>query len=191
VALLFALTSLTPLRVNGAAADGAGDAAAPAAGDWIETPSYKFRFAGLKRCGAAEEAGAGAFSTLGFAVEVAPKQGQIFVSPRDVALERGGVILEARYLDQKPLPNCAPMLPQRQIRVGQSVRGTVMFDVPPSFSSGSGPIKLSYRPTRWGGAPRVEVKIPPCLDACAPPPADKERSPSRARKTPRGSNESK
>jgi hypothetical protein len=183
VAPLFALTFLATLP-----ATGAGE---PAAGDWIETPSYKFRFAGLKRCAAAEGSAAGAFPTLGFTVEVAPKLGQIFVSPRDVALERGGVILEARYLDQKPLPNCTPMLPQRQIRVGQSVRGTVMFDVPPSFSSGSGPIKLSYRPTRWGGAPRAEVKIAPCLDACAPSPADNERPPARARKSPRGSNESK
>jgi hypothetical protein len=187
VALLFALTSLAslaPLSATGAAPSD----------DWIETPSYKFKFGGIKRCttaAAGEGSAAGAFPTLGFTVEVAPKQGQIFVSPRDVALERGGIILEAKYLDQKPVHDCTPLLPQRQIRVGQSVRGTVMFDIPPSFSSGSGPIKLSYRPTRWGGAPRVEVKIEPCLDACSPSPAGKERSPAPTRKSPRGSNGSK
>ena len=41
----------------------------------------------------------------------------------------------------------------------------------------AGAIVLSYKPTRWGGARRVEVPIRECLDACP------EAAASRASKT--------
>jgi len=164
------------------AAAAVGEAAAdePTSGEWQENPTYKFRLDGFKRCGGAD---GGQPSWLGFSVEVATKVGPLFVSPRDVSLARGGVVLEPSYLDQKPLPNCSPLLPQRQLRPGQSVRGVVLFEIPPSFKAASGPIELGYRPTRWGGAPHVEVKIPSCLDACADVAVEKPRGPARPRKS--------
>jgi len=164
----------------GAAADaaapadaGAVAAEAPGLGSWLENPSYAFRLDEIRRCGtppprAATDGGVARADRpwLGFVVRVKAKVDEIFVSPRDVSLERGGIILDAKYIDQAPLPNCAPLLPQKQLKAGGMAKGIVLFELAPSFQSSPAPITLAYRPTRWGGAPRVEVKLRPCLDAC-------------------------
>jgi hypothetical protein len=47
------------------------------------------------------------------------------------------------------------------------VVGFALFEVPKRFRTKTDdPIVLSYKPTRWGGARRVEVPLPECLDAC-------------------------
>ena len=92
----------------------------------------------------------------------------MFVSARDLELRRGGVILNARYINQPLLPGCKPLLPAKQLRIGEDVSGFALFEVPKSFrTTTDDPIVLSYKPTRWGGARRVEVPIRECLDACA------------------------
>ena len=53
------------------------------------------------------------------------------------------------------------------IEVGENVSGFALFEVPKSFrTTTDDPIVLSYKPTRWGGARRVDVPIRECLDAC-------------------------
>ena len=97
------------------------------------------------------------------------------MSPRDLELRRGGVILTAKYINQPVLSGCQPLLPAKRLRAGESASGFALFEVPKSFrTTTDDPIVLSYRPTRWGGARRVEVPIRECLDACAERP-----SPSR------------
>ena len=77
------------------------------------------------------------------------------------------MILNARYVNQPLLAGCQPLLPARSLRVGESLAGFALFEVPKSFRTKTeDPIVLSYKPTRWGGARRVEVPIRECLDAC-------------------------
>jgi hypothetical protein len=60
-----------------------------------------------------------------------------------------------------------PLLLMKQMRPNQIARGFAVFDVPERFrKDGTDPFVLAYRPTRWGGAKRIELKIPSCLDAC-------------------------
>jgi hypothetical protein len=37
----------------------------------------------------------------------------------------------------------------------------VVFDLPVGFNPEHQPVKLTYQPTRWGGARRVESVLPP------------------------------
>jgi hypothetical protein len=98
---------------------------------------------------------------------VQAKEPSVFVTPRDLELRRGGVILGARYINQPVLAGCQPLLPATRLRAGDSARGFALFEVPKSFRiKTEDPIVLSYRPTRWGGSRRVEVPIRECLDAC-------------------------
>jgi hypothetical protein len=170
-------------RDGGASSDGSSDAgqpdaAPPAAGDWIETVFYKYRFEGLKACeagraspdaGAATAAGPPAkpaTTVVGALIFTTAVVNQLFVSPRDFSLERGGLILNARYPDPPALPACSPAFMHKYLGRGKTARGFVLFDVPPSFRLASGPIQFVYKPTRWGGAPRAAITIPDCFDGC-------------------------
>lgn len=103
---------------------------------------------------------------VAFTVHVIAGAGEIFVSPRDVTLEAGGVILQT-MVAPGPLGNrCGSVLTPRRLSARQSMKGLVVFEVSPEFKAGQTSLTLVYRPTRWGGAGRLEVKVPACLEAC-------------------------
>lgn len=153
-----------------------------ATGDWTENKQYKFRLERIASCGSAAptlgpsqptapsatSAFKGETTWVGALFSVQAKDKAVFVSPRDLELRRGGVILNAKYINQPLLAGCKPLLPAKQLRIGEDVSGFALFEVPKSFrATTDDPIVLSYKPTRWGGARRVEVPIRECLDACA------------------------
>jgi len=161
-------------------------------GEWTENKMYRFRLERIAACGApspalgpAQQPAAGALpqlrgetSWVGAFFTVQAKAQSAFVSPRDLALRRGGVILNAKYINQPLLSACQPLLPARQLKAGESLAGFALFEVPKGFrTTTADPIVLAYKPTRWGGARQVEVPIRECLDACP------ERSPRSAAKT--------
>jgi len=171
------------------------DAGPSQEGEWIVAGSYKFRLEGLRRCGAAAASGgpdaaapaAPPRTWVGALVDVAARADPLLVSARDITLEKGGIILQAIFVNPPTLSGCIPGLPVKQLRAAESTRGFALFDVPEAFRrNGSGPFILAYHPTRWGGAKRAEIKIPPCLDACgererpetapAPPPKRRKKS---------------
>jgi len=150
-------------------------------GDWTESKQYKFRLERIASCGApaptlgpaqptavrASTTFKGETSWVGALFTVQAKEKSVFVSARDLELRRGGVILNARHINQPLLPGCKPLLPAKQLRSGEDVSGFALFEVPKSFrTTTDDPIVLSYKPTRWGGARRVEVPIRECLDVC-------------------------
>jgi hypothetical protein len=168
-----------------------------ATGNWTESKQYKFRLERIASCGApaatlgpAQPAAARASTTfkgetswVGALFTVQAKDKSVFVSARDLELRRGGVILNARHINQPLLPGCKPLLPAKQLRVGEDVSGFALFEVPRSFrTTTDDPIVLSYKPTRWGGARRVEVPIRECLDAC--PESSGKRSGKTAGRSP-------
>jgi len=149
-------------------------------GDWTENKQYKFRLERVASCGAPSAtlgpaqptaAPIGAFrgetTWVGALFSVQAKDKSVFVSPRDVELRRGGVVLSARHINQPLLPGCKPLLAPQQLKVGENVSGFALFEVPKGFRiTTDDPIVLSYKPTRWGGARRVDVPLRECLDAC-------------------------
>lgn len=165
---------------NGPEGGAAADTTILATGDWTENKQYKFRLDGLAACGApsatlgpAQPTAApirsfrGETTWVGARFSVEAKDKAVFVSPRDMELRRGGVILTARHINQPLLPGCKPLLAPKQLKVGENVSGFALFEVPKSFRiKTDDPIVLSYKPTRWGGARRVDVPIRECLDAC-------------------------
>ena len=132
----------------------------------METGLYKLRFEQIRACNPSPRAAATARVWMGVEIRALAKVSELFVTPRDFALEREGIILPARHVHPPNLRGCSPLLPAAQLRAQQSVRGFVLFEVPARFRTGDVPIVLSYRPTRWGGAGRVELRIPACLDVC-------------------------
>jgi hypothetical protein len=139
-----------------------------APGEWSDNKRYKFRLERIAACG-----GANATSTkmgaswVGAYFTVHAKEPEIFVTPRDLELRRGGVILNAKYVNPPHLPGCEPLLAPKRVRAGETIAGFGVFEVPGSFRvTTDDPIILSYQPTRWGGARRAEVPIRECLDAC-------------------------
>jgi len=150
-------------------------------GEWTENKIYRFRLERIAACGApaatlgpAQPTAPTAVGTLrgdtswvGAFFRVEAKQPAVFVSPRDLDLRRGGVILNAKHINQPLLSGCEPLLPAKSLKAGENVAGFALFEVPKGFRvKTEDPIVLSYKPTRWGGARRVEVPIRECLDAC-------------------------
>jgi hypothetical protein len=161
-----------------------GSGAPPAAGQWVETALYRFRLDELVSCASAPDGGADAHREvpwLGARVRIAATAMPLFVTPRDVTLRRGGLILDPQYLDQPALPRCAPLLPLKQLGADQEARGFVLFRLAPSLRAGRGPIAIAYHPTRWGGSRGVEVIVPECLGDC--PVKDESRALTRTRKS--------
>ena len=167
-----------------AASDEATDRAIVGRGRWSENQLYKFRLERVAACGATSAGAAsaprpgpdrvsqfkGETSWVGALFSLEAK-GHLFASPRDLELRRGGVILNAAQF-QEPPAGCAPLLLPRDLRAGDRLRGFALFEVPKRFRTEiEDPIVFSYRPTRWGGARRVEVPIPECFDACPEPSA--------------------
>ena len=141
------------------AADGAtADEASPPAskGTWLEGNIYRFRLDDVRKCSPPAVAGG---ARIGAVVRVTSKVDEVFVAPRDFKLESGGVILDSAIVTKAP-GGCGPLLAPKSMRAGKTTDGVVVFDVPPEFNPEHGPVKLTYQPTRWGGAKRVEALLP-------------------------------
>ena len=131
-------------------------------GQWIESSSYRLRIDAMRTCGSDAEAP----TQVGFQVRMEARGRPIFVSPRDLTFESEGTVLEVADSKSRVAPPCSPILRAETLRPNQKVRGFVIFEIPRRLMSSNPPYTLAYRPTRWGGAGRVEVRIDQCL-ACA------------------------
>jgi hypothetical protein len=147
-----------PSEPTPSAADGGADSDGPPAsqGTWLDGNIYRFRFDGVRPC---PPPGVGAAARIGATVRVMSKMDELLVAPRDFKLEVGGVILESAILQKAPAA-CAPLLAPKSLRAGKSTDGVVVFDLPPGFNAEHRPVKITYQPTRWGGAKRVEAVLP-------------------------------
>ncbi len=133
-------------------------AAAGDLGSWADSSSYRFKVSGSKRCSPAPASGGTeAELLLGLSVEILAKYDELWVASRDIKLESGGIILDSEA-DPKVTAGCAPLLRTQQLEQKRSASGVVVFKVPPEFDTSS--VLVSYRATRWGGAPRLEVRLP-------------------------------
>jgi hypothetical protein len=150
-----------------------------APGEWSDNALYKFRLGRIAACGGNNGGSKAASSWVGAYFTVQAKQPEIFVTPRDLELRRGGVILNAKYVNPPRLPGCEPLLAPKRLRPGETVAGFGLFEVPGSFrATTDDPIVLSYRPTRWGSARRADVPIRECLDACGSKAVSKANRPA-------------
>ena len=142
-----------------AAAEAETDATSPppSKGGWLEGNIYRFRLDDVRKC---PPPAVGGGARIGAVVRVASKIDEVFVAPRDVKLESGGVILDSAILDKAPA-GCGPLLAPKSLRAGKTADGVVVFDLPPGFNPEGLPMKITYQPTRWGGARRVEALLPP------------------------------
>jgi hypothetical protein len=137
-----------------------------AAGEWVDAAPYKFRLTSIQRC---REAGApvavrppsadGPARRLGFVVQVMSKYDGLLVHPRDVSLQKDGVIFQS----EPPDDDCGRALRPRSMKHDETISGMVTFQLPDDQARSA---KLVYQATRWGGAPPAETTIPDCLDAC-------------------------
>jgi hypothetical protein len=139
---------------------------------WRETGLYRLRFEGVRTCAQPASAatingGPAAKVWMGFQVQAVARVNELYVTARDFSLERGGIIVQARHVNTPLLARCLPLLQRRQLRANQSARGFVLFEVPARFRDAGADLVLAYRPTRWGGAPRAEFRLQPCLDSCS------------------------
>lgn len=155
-------TPPAPAPAPAAAADADGatreEAGPPASkGTWLEGNIYRFRLDDVRKCPPPTVAGG---VRIGAVVRVASKVDEVFVASRDVKLESGGVILDSAFLTKAP-DGCGPLLAPKSIRAGKTNNGVVVFDIPPGFNPEHSPVKITYQPTRWGGAKRVEALLPP------------------------------
>jgi hypothetical protein len=141
------------------APEGAADEASPPAskGTWLEGNIYRFRLDDVRKCSPPAVAGG---ARIGVVVRVTSKVDEVFVAPRDVKLQSGGVILDSAIVTKAP-DGCGPLLAPKSMRAGKTNDGVVVFDVPPEFNPENRPVKITYQPTRWGGAKRVEAVLPP------------------------------
>jgi hypothetical protein len=147
-----------PVQAPAPAADGATDEAGPpgSKGAWLEGNIYRFRLDDARKCRPPAVAGG---ARIGAVVRVASKINELLVAPRDVKLQSGGVILDSAIMTKAP-DGCGPLLTPKSLRAGKTADGVVVFDVPPEFNPDHRPVKVTYQPTRWGGAKRVEALLP-------------------------------
>jgi hypothetical protein len=137
-------------------------------GQWVVTAPYRFRLTRIERCKTAGAPPArppsdGRSVRLGFVVEIQSKYDGFLAHPRDVTLQKTGVI----YSSEPNGAGCnGAALTPTMMKHDQTIRGVVTFQLPSEDDARSA--KIVYEPTRWGGAPRAQAKVPDCLDACAP-----------------------
>jgi hypothetical protein len=127
---------------------------------WLTTSLYKLRLDDVHRCGG-ESSSDGAVR-LGVSVTITSLIDGLFLSPRDLSLEHEGVILQTE-IAPKPDAACRRLLQTHQAKKGETTSGMVVFNLPSGKYAKRA--RLSFKPTRWGGAPTVEVALPDCLDA--------------------------
>lgn len=133
------------------------------AGEWIDAKMYRIRVGRVLRCDDSSATRAGRSVRLGVEVEIAARADNVFVASRDVALAREGVLVDGLHATEAPKA-CQPLFQPTTLREGKSTSGVVLFDAPDVEFARTA--VLTFRPTRWGGAPLTEVKLPACLDAC-------------------------
>lgn len=133
-------------------------------GEWIDAGMYRVRVGRVLRCDDASAKQPGSGVRLGVEVEIAARTNNVFVASRDVALAHGGVIVDSLNVTTAPRA-CQPLFQPTTLQEGQRTSGVVLFDAPDLDFARTA--VLTYRPTRWGGAPLTEVRLPACLDACA------------------------
>jgi hypothetical protein len=144
-------------------------------GGWIEAAKYGLRVDDVKSCGVGARPTTAGRVWVGVSTRLKTKEGALFVSARDFSLERGGVIIGARHVDAPVLPRCLPVLAATSLRAQQSVGGFVLFEIPTAWTTERTSLVLAYRPTRWGGAQRIEARISSCFDTCADTPRTSRR----------------
>jgi hypothetical protein len=129
------------------------------AGKWIETSAYKFRVNGVQRCAdpvPKEPVPEDRPLRVGVKVEVFSKYDNFLLAGRDVTIEKGGVIINSERT-AKASAGCAPVLQPTHMKHDQTAGGVVVFQVPDESYVREG--SVGFEPTRWGGAPRTEVKL--------------------------------
>jgi hypothetical protein len=133
------------------------------AGEWIDAKMYRIRVGRVIRCDDPSAKRAGSSIRLGVELEIAARADNVFVASRDVGLAREGVLVDSVHATEAPKA-CQPLFQPTTLREGKSTSGVVLFDAPDVEFARTA--VLTFRPTRWGGAPLTEVKLPACLDAC-------------------------
>ena len=134
------------------------------AGEWIDAKMYRIRVGRVLRCDDPSAKRAGSSIRLGVELEIAARADNVFVASRDVGLAREGVLVDSVHATEAPKA-CQPLFQPTTLQEGKSTSGVVLFDTPDVEFARTA--VLTFRPTRWGGAPLTEVKLPACLDACA------------------------
>ena len=128
-------------------------------GKFIESSAYKFRVDTVVRCAdpaPTETVPEDRKVRVAAKVGVFSKYDEFFLSAQDVMLEKDGVIINSER-KVKTGPECAPLLEQKRMKHDETAVGFVVFQVPDeSFVRGS---LVAFEPTRWGGAPRTEIKV--------------------------------
>lgn len=117
-------------------------------GERLEGDVYYFKLLGSRTCDALGKVAA-------VEVEIEAKT-RLTVSPRDVAIGKGGITFTGGLNFDRKLPGCTPLLGISVLRKGQVASGFVLFDVP---GRPGGDLALIYQPTRWGGAGYVSVPL--------------------------------
>lgn len=145
-------------------------------GETVESSFYYFTLKDIRLCSAEEasaggggdagssaasgqdgsSSGSGETVVVGALVQIEAKV-RLFVAPRDLRLKTGGVIFQSKPLTEAP-KGCGPLLKPHHISSGTHAKGMVVFELPKARAKD---LLLDYKPTRWGGAGRVGVKIPP------------------------------
>ena len=90
----------------------------PSKGSWLEGNIYRFRLDDVRKC--PPPAGGGG-ARIGAVVRVTSKVDEVFVAPRDIKLESGGVILDSAILDKAP-GGCGPLLAPKSLRRSEERR---------------------------------------------------------------------
>lgn len=127
----------------------------PSRGTWVDGRTYRFRLEEVRSCSPPAPDGA---ARIGAVVRVASNIDELLVAPRDFKLETGGVILDS-VVAPKAAAGCAPLLAPRSLRAGKTADGIVVFDIPAGFNPEHRPVRITYQPTRWGGARKVEAVL--------------------------------
>lgn len=120
----------------------------------IDLGLYQFRVQSFARCG---KPPATSKPLVVATVQVNAKGSDLFVAPRDVNLEKDGVIFASLPNDKLP-KECGAALAPVQLRPSGSANGVVGFELPSDVDVKGA--KLTYKPTRWGGAPPAVVAVP-------------------------------
>jgi hypothetical protein len=162
-------------------------AAAPAAkppDQKAESHRYDVQLDQAVRCQPAAASANGDRIWVGFAVRVRSKTKGLFVTARDFSLEKQGIVLQPRHVNPPLLEGCLPLLRGKPMDANtEPNQGFVLFEVPARFRNDDVPMTLAYQPTRWGGAARVELSVPSCLDRCDSPRTKPEQRRETGRST--------
>jgi hypothetical protein len=129
------------------------------AGKWIETSAYKFRVNGVVRCAdpsPTEKVPEDRPLRVAVKVEIFSKYDEFLAQGKDVELEKDGVIIDAER-QVKPGPECSPLLEHKRMKHDETLSGFVVFQVPDEAFVRGGTV--AYMPTRWGSAPKTQVKL--------------------------------